>query len=171
MLSLLICFRCPFFPLLSAGFFTLIFLELGCHVVAFEPLGPNLHRALASARANGLADRLTVYQNAVGAVEAPLFMELNKANPGASEARRYRITDTAECVMVVPLDGLFARAARPLSPTTGRPFQPWEVSFIKVDVEGFDASAFDAMQGSLAAGRGIPVTTMECVAACDGVWE
>ena len=159
---------------MNIGVYTLIFLELGCHVVSFEPLGPNLFRARESARANGLEERLTLYKNGVSNREAPLFIKLNAANPGASDAHPFRSSPSEECVMSVALDGLFSRPDRPVSPTTGAPFVPSEISFLKVDIEGFDTAAYDGMQSVLLAGHPIPFTTMEynqpMAAAASGCW-
>ena len=158
---------------MNIGVFTMVFLELGCHVVAFEPLSANLFRARESARANGLDSRLTLYKNAVSNKEAPLFVELNSNNPGASTARTGhdavrgggkaagKTLKNEECVMGIALDVLFQRPDRPLSPTTHAPMRPDEISFLKVDIEGFDVAAYDGMQGVLTAGHPIPFATME----------
>ena len=147
---------------LNIGVFTILFLEMGCHVVAFEPLPPNLHRALESVRANGLQDRFTVLNNAVSNKEAPLYISLNTINPGSSRAVDVPEGGAGEvCVMSLTIDGLFAWEGRPLSPTTGKPMEPWEVGFVKVDIEGHDASAYAGMQRVLADGHPIPLLTME----------
>jgi FkbM family methyltransferase len=153
---------------MNIGVYSLIFLALGCHVVAFEPLAPNLFRARESARANGFADRISFYQNAVSNVEAPLYIRLNAANPGASQANPSRdlrvppgTVGEEDCVMSITLDALFTRADRPRSPTTGKPLVPAEISFLKVDVEGFDVAVYDGMQDTLQAAHPIPFATIE----------
>lgn len=152
---------------MNIGFNSLIFLELGCHVISFEPLKQNLLRARESVRANGLAERFTVFNNAVSNRESPLYMQFNEGNPGASTAYPQRLGgdwggEKWTCVMSVTMDAFFSWADRPLSPTTGLPVSPSEISFVKVDIEGHDVAAFDGMQGVLqAATPPIPFLTAE----------
>ena len=71
------------------------------------------------------------------------------------------------------LDDFFSLPSRPLSPLTGRPVEPAEVGFVKVDAEGCDMEIFFSAQRLLQEGR-VPFLTIEfaessnCQAECSG---
>ena len=150
--------------------------SLGCHVVAVDPVMANLGRVVESVKRLGALDNATFYNNFAGSARGAMkLQEDNKQNfggmtfiRGASDAG-----DSKDAVSFVVLDELFEWEGRPLSPITGRPFQPSEVSFIKVDAEGCDLEVLYGAQRLLQRSP-VPFLTVEflmdgnCLHPCSG---
>lgn len=81
-------------------------------------------------------------------------------NPGASSVLRGSTEDEVSTARTVVLDDLFSWPGRPINKRTGRPLEPADVAFIKVDVEGFDVVAYYSMQRLLQEGA-VPFATVE----------
>ena len=56
----------------------------GCHVLAFEPLAANVAALRASAAANNVSHRFTVFRNALGAAPGRAAIEVSYGNSGAN---------------------------------------------------------------------------------------
>lgn len=121
----------------------------GCHVTAFEP-NPVLSEAIrASARMNGLDDRILVHQAGVGAAAGRgRFTHLDQSNLGA---QHIEISDGADSpVEIVSLDGL-----------------NWlhRIQAIKIDVEGMELAV---LQGAIhLIERDHPTIYVECQTELD----
>jgi FkbM family methyltransferase len=68
----------------NIGSWSLLLAALGCHVLAFEPLQANLDRLAASAAAAGLADRVTLFRNALGRSPSSSTIEAALGNSGGN---------------------------------------------------------------------------------------
>lgn len=98
----------------------------GCHVLAFEPLAANVERLRASAAANNVSSRFTVFRNALGAAPASASIEVSWGNSGGNRLAPGPPPDGGADadgqqfapIDVVTLDHLFARgpAAQPPRP-------------------------------------------------------
>jgi hypothetical protein len=56
----------------------------GCHVLAFEPLAANVAALVASAAANNVSHRFTVFRNALGGAPGRAAIEVSWGNSGAN---------------------------------------------------------------------------------------
>lgn len=154
----------------NVGYYTIVAAAAGgCSVVALEPMGANAGRLWQSVLANGFADRVTLFKNAVGKTVSTVTMLLNTGNPGASvvtgagadpkvaaaaAAGGVGGSGAQEAVTTVVLDDLFDGAPhRPRHPFLDRPIAPGDIAILKVDVEGYDAVALWALRGTIEVGR------------------
>ena len=123
----------------NLGYFTLIMADLcaGGHVHAFEPNPRMADRLWRSAMVNGLAGRMTVHGNPLGAVEgAPTKLVVPERQPGGGH-----IVPAAEGEPAMPtrrLDGV--PGAR-------------DAAFVKIDTEGSEPAIWAGMTGMIAGTR------------------
>ena len=160
---------------LNLGSFTFTALQLGCHVIAFEPALNNIGRVARSLAANPeLAARVHIVRNAVGAerLNAVPFVYAPANSGGSKIDARFAADPATQFVPQVVLDDLFfpplgneaaAAAATAaggyralpcsiVNPFTGRALQPQDVGFVKIDAEGYDLRALHGARRSLRAG-------------------
>lgn len=144
----------------SLGLTPLMMAELGCHVIAFEPVAESAARIAASFARNGFgADRLTLLQNAVLAHNCPVAMYWNVENPAAA-----RVTDVGSSsptsIPAVSLASFFKWAGRPKHPKTGRPIKPSDVALVRVATEGYDLAVLHSLADAFADGD-IPLVALQ----------
>lgn len=159
---------------LNLGSFSFMALQLGCHVIAFEPLLRNIGRVARGLAANpDLGGRFWLLKNAVCArrIDA-VQLVFAPGNSGGSHVKRKGenvdadpATGTVEEAPCVVIDDLFFPPSASVTdtnenpsvprgslhpaivhPLTGLPLTPKDIGFIKVDAEGFDLQALHGMQ-------------------------
>lgn len=93
----------------NIGSWSLLLAALGCHVLAFEPLQANLDRLAASVAAAGLADRVTLFRNALGRRPSASAIEAALGNSGGNTVGDASTVGESQVpVEVVTLDALVA---------------------------------------------------------------
>lgn len=112
----------------------------GVTAVAFEPSSVTFGRAVQNVALNGLQDRITVRQEAVGSSsgEAVLSVGLGPCNKVLGPATG--VVDAGEKVRVVTLDETFAMGAP-------------RVGVVKIDVEGGEVDVLDGARALVARDR------------------
>ena len=144
----------------NIGLFTLVAANAGCSVVAVEPTVNNAGVLWQSVLKNGFEDRVTLFKNAVGLDERLIVMLFNERNSGGSftkiirGVKSERTVDSGDVVRSIILDDLFdGSEGRPRHPFTGAPIAPTDISYVKIDVERYDAVAMQAGRRFLEQGR------------------
>ena len=150
---------------LNIGTWTMLALERGCQVVAFDALSMNVQRVVQSTLAavdgdgRPYIERLHAYHNAVGKVRGTnMTVKVRRHNIGGSRVQPGNRPGSGgtEPVRGISLEDLFftlpdaerpqvrvasVNAATGLLESAWVPLQPRHVALIKVDVEGFDLAA------------------------------
>jgi len=100
---------------LNLGSFSLLALQMGCHVIAFEPVLRNIGRVARTLAANpGLAARVHLVKSAVGARrENEVKMRFAPNNSGGSKIDPRLSASEAEVVSQVVVDDLFFAPEEP----------------------------------------------------------
>jgi FkbM family methyltransferase len=158
----------------NIGSFGVVAAALGCHVISFDPVMANLGRVVESMRRLGALGNATFYQNFVAAAHTHKRVQgENVNNMGGMSFLREEVKVGEAGVAFVVLDELFEWNGRPRSPTTGRPFFPAEVNFLKIDAEGCDLEVLFGAQQLLQRSP-VPFLTIEfagdgnCIHKCSG---
>ena len=126
----------------NIGYFSMMALAMGRHVVAFEPMERNVERLLASTERNGFSERVTVYQNAV-ANEAGHAVAIQPTNSATNYGNGHIIGDVrhtgtygVDYVETIRLDDAVSQT----------------IALMKIDVEGMELPVLDGARGLICSG-------------------
>jgi FkbM family methyltransferase len=139
----------------NLGVFSLIGAEMGCHVLAFEPLSENIHRVYQSIEANGYEGRIMLAQHAVGKYFTDVSVGFRPSNPGASGINLGG--SKSETVQQITIDGMLLGKNPPAFPDAKEkglpPLLGQYINFVKVDTEGYDVAVVHGMMRTFVEGK------------------